>query len=154
MVTEIAYFTPKTKSGSAMLLDFWNADLWDGDSHLSACDSSDQIQFRTSETTWLHGHDAGATNGAIQAYFAVESADYYLLVAKLSSSDAEVSIYVDGNYVDSFSVQGNGEEIPVTLHLPAGNHTITIVQKPIFDFWFYVDYGDPLWFHSITAFQI
>jgi hypothetical protein len=150
MTTEIAFFTPKTKTGTASLIDFWNCDLWDGDSHLGYCDSNDAIQFRASKTTWLEGFDAKFPNGYVQAYFNAESSAYYLVSAKLSSDLAWIRMYIDDDPALFKQVNGNNVVVAAMANLNEGHHSVTIEQLDAGGFFW--DISDKnLWFHSLKV---
>lgn len=152
MPTEIAYFTSKVKSGTAKWIDFWNADLYDGESHLERLHTQDKIQFRGKRYTYLDEIDAGYGNGVIQAIFGVPTSDYYLIIAKLSSVKSIVNIAVDDNIIGMHWIEETGQEIPVMVHLPAGQHTMNVIQ--LSKIAFFTIETNPLWFHSITVFQV
>ncbi len=157
MPTEIAYFTPKTKSGQASLIDFWNVEHYDGPSDLDESYDSDQIEFRISEHSWKDEIDVGYANGVVQAYFKAPVDDYYLAIVKLSAKDSLVFINVDGVRIGSYLVEEVGQEVPVMVQLKKGYHTINVIQ---IKYWrgfppFVVKKPtSPLTFHSITVFQV
>ena len=125
---EIAYFTPKTKSGNAYWIDFWNADLFDGESHLSLLHQNDQIEFRADKSTWSGNFKTKNPNGLIQAYFNMPDADYFIGVIKVSSGNAWINIKVDDRNLGNFHINSDGVEIPITLNLSKGGHYITVQQ--------------------------
>ena len=133
-MTEIAYFTPKSKTGSAHYLDIYNADLFWGTSDLTNLWNQNAVQLRTYQ---------GGANGVIRAYFTMPAADYCLVIAKLSGGGSQVEIKIGSSATGTFTIAGNGDEIPLVAHLPAGSHWIDIKQL-----------SGSLWIHSITCFRI
>jgi hypothetical protein len=154
MPTEIAYFTPKTKTGSAVWIDFYNADMYDSSSELNRCYAADQIQFRTPPETAIFGWTIKGW-GYVDAFFNVKNQGYYLLVSKLSVPTyppaAWINIYVDGRIVGFHAVGGIDQKIPAIVMLTPGMHIFRIHQRPTIDL---ISPGAPFWFHSITVFEI
>jgi hypothetical protein len=149
-LVQFAAFTPKTKSGSAHWIDFWNADLFDGTSNLTQIHSADRVQFRTDRYTWrgerrvLNVH----VFGGAQASFNMPQAGFFLGAVVVSSTGGWVAVDVDDHViVTSTPVNGNGVMIPVAVQqLAAGNHWISVIQGPF-------PGSGHLWFHGITCYR-
>jgi len=149
-LVQFAAFTPKTKSGSASWIDFWNADLFDGTSHLTRIHTIDRIQFRTDRYTYRGEHRVLNVHvfGGVQASFNMPQAGFFLGAVVVSSTGGRVAVEVDDDViVTSTPVNGNGVMIPVPIQqLAAGNHWISVVQGP-------VSGSGHLWFHGITCYR-
>jgi len=149
-LVEIAAFTPKTKSGSAFWIDFWNADLFDGASHLTQIHAADRIQFRTDRYTYRGEHRVLNDHvfQGVQASFNMPQAGFFLGAVVNSSSGGSVSVEVDDDViVTSTPVNGNGVMIPVPIQqLAAGNHWMSVGTSP-------VPGSGHLWFHGITCYR-
>lgn len=149
-LVQFAAFTPKTKSGSATWIDFWNADLYDGASHLTQIYAADRIQFRTDRYTYKGEHRVMRTTvfQGVQAGFNMPHAGFFLGAVVVSSAGGRVAVEVDDDViVTSTPVNGNGVMIPVPVQqLAAGNHWMTVVQGA-------VPGSGHLWFHGITCYR-
>lgn len=152
MPTEIATFTPRIKTGSAQYIDFWNADLYDGDSHLTNLYERDQIRFRKDAQSWRYGFNTKHPNGIIQAFFDMPANDYFLGILKMSGEPLLLTVYVDDEWFGWFNESGTGVEIPITADLSKGLHAITVlpyIQTPIA-----TAVGKHDWFHSLVCFTV
>ncbi len=146
--TQIAFFTPRTRSGNVGLIDFYNADLRMWSSDVDSTYQNDQVYFDSSKETVSDDISLKHPNGVVQAFFDTEQESQVLVVAKLSSAGAKVYLTLDSGsyYGQSFAVQGNGVELAMLRSRPSGIHSVNIIQrkKP----------AKPFWFHSITVFEI
>jgi hypothetical protein len=145
-----ATFTPRTKTGSAAWIDFWNADLFDGTSHLAQLHALDRIQFRSSRDTWRGEHRVMRNDffQGVQAGFNMPQTGFFLGAVVVSSTGGQVAVEIDDEViVGATEVNGNGVMIPVPIEqLAAGSHWMTVVQG-------YVTGSKHLWFHSITLYR-
>ena len=149
-LVQFAAFTPKTKSGSAFWIDFWNADLFDGASHLTQIHALDRIQFRTDRYSYRGEHRVMNTHvfQGVQAAFNMPQAGFFLGAVVVSSTGGLVAVEVDDDIiVTSTPVNGNGVMIPVPVQqLAAGNHWMSVIQGVI-------PGSGHLWFHGITCYR-
>ena len=149
-LVQFAAFTPKTKSGSAAWIDFWNADLYDGVSHLAQIYAGDRIQFRSDRYTYRGEHRVMRNDffQGVQVGFNMPQAGFFLGAVVVSSNGGRVAVEVDDDVVvGATEVNGNGVMIPVPVQeLAAGNHWMTVVQG-------YVTGSRHLWFHGITCYR-
>ena len=150
-MVQIAYFTPNQISGSsARFLDFWNADLFWGNSDLTNCVQRNQVQFRWDIKAYMHDvrvKDPQRPFGTAQAIFRMPAKDYFLGIVKLSwvsAGPARVHIQIDKKSMGEYSFNTVNHDIPVVAELEGGLHSLTVQRRG----------GGTFWFHSITCFQV
>ena len=144
-VTQIAFFTPRTRSGNVGFIDFYNADLRSWSNDLESSYENDRVYFDAYSETEYDDISLKHPNGVVQAFFHTEEPAQVLVIAKLSSTGANVYLTLDSGSGPSFTVQGNGVEKAILKTLPAGVHRVNIIQRR--------NPAKPLWFHSITIHQ-
>jgi hypothetical protein len=127
--TRIAYFSVCAKSGSALWLDLWDCDHFDGFTDMQRSVSDCRAWFsHKGYTTW----GSGETNtGHINCYFNAASAGYYSCVAQLQSypttGSAQVECLIDNQSFGPLSFTGTILQ-PHFSSLSAGGHHFRIRQ--------------------------
>jgi hypothetical protein len=144
--TQIAYFTPRTWTGNVGFIDIFNADLRAWSSGLTETYQKDQVCFDARGDTAYDDLNLKHPNGVVQAFFDLEEEAQVLAVAKLSSENARVYLALDSRYGDTFQIHGNGVEVATLRPRAAGVHRVNVIQRRT--------PRNPIWFHSITVFQV
>ncbi len=144
-VTQIAYFTARTRSGNAGPIDFWNADMLSWNTDLTRTYQNDQIHFEVRKRTGYDDINLHHPNGVVQAFFGIEQDAYVLIISKVSSDNAKIRQAIDSPYGTDFHVEGDGVELPMLRWLTRGVHRVNLIQR---------NRKKPFWFHSITCFQV
>jgi hypothetical protein len=127
--SEIAHFSVCKKTGSALWLDLWDCDHFDGVTDMQRCVSDCRAWFsHTGFTTW--GSSETAT-GRINCHFDATVAGAYTCVAKLtsdpSSSGAVVECLIDSHSFGNLSFTGTIVQSHFSM-LAAGRHSFRIRQ--------------------------
>lgn len=146
-MTQIAYFTPRTRSGNVGPINFWNADLvfWDAD--LASSYQDDQVCFGVAKSTAQDDIGLHHPNGVVQAFFHVDQDSDVLVVSKVSSENAKIRQAVNSKYGETFPVHGEGVLLATLKEsLRSGfAHRVNLIQR---------NRKKRFWFHSITCFQV
>jgi hypothetical protein len=127
--TQIAYFSVCSKSGSALWLDMWDVDHFDGftDMARSAKDCRAWFSHR-GFSTW---GSAETATGRINCYFNAPTTGYYSCVANLmsypSASGAQVECLIDSSSFGPLPFSGTILQ-PHFSQLAAGGHHFRIRQ--------------------------
>lgn len=147
-LTQIAFFTPRTRSGNVGFIDFHNADLRAWSNDLESSYENDQVYFAANSETIEDDISLKHPNGVVQAFFDTEEEADLLVIAKLSSTGANIYLTLDAGPSEgqTFTVQGNGVDKAILKRRASGVHRVNIIQRR--------NPAKPLWFHSITVYQI
>ena len=125
--TKVAYFSVCSKTGAASWLDIWDADHFDGVTHMQRCVSDCRAWFsHTGYSTW---GSAQTNTGRINCYFNAATAGDYSCVVQLQSDgpSAQVECLIDNSSYGPLTVAGT-LTWPHFATLSAGGHSFRIRQ--------------------------
>lgn len=124
--TQIAYFSVGSKSGTARWLDIWDADHFDGVTHMQRCVTDSRAWF--SDQGYTYWGSAQTKTGRINCYFDATAADHSCVVQLRSDGpSAVVECLIDNTSYGNLTVAGT-LLWPHFATLSAGGHSFRIRQ--------------------------
>lgn len=128
--SEVTFFCVCSKGGSALWLDIWDADHFDGFTDMQHCVSDCRAWF--SGDGYPFWGSAETKTGRVNCYFTVPSAGNYVCTAGLQSypvgSNAMVECLIDNSSFGPLPFNGTIYQ-PHLCSLSAGGHQFRIRQK-------------------------
>jgi len=124
--TQVAYFSVASKSGSALWLDMFDADHFDGVTNMQRCVTDNRAWF--SDQGYTYWNSAQTRTGRINCYFNATAADHSCVVQLQSDGpSAVVECLIDNQTFGNLTV--NGTLLwPHFATLSAGGHSFRIRQ--------------------------